>query len=163
MRWLGTELARPRTTRWLIVCAHHPLYTNGSHGDNGTLQRLWGPLLEKFKVDFYLAGHDHDLQHLQPSGRFTTHVVSGAGGKKPRPMRRSDRGPFSRSINGFVHMRLTDKEAIVRYIDAPGGRTAHLFQRAPGGTVQVLGTTGRETPTTQPALRPGEFEEMDKG
>jgi diadenosine tetraphosphatase ApaH/serine/threonine PP2A family protein phosphatase len=162
MQWLGAELAKPRTSRWLIACAHHPLYTNGSHGDNETLQREWGPLFEKYKLDFYLAGHDHDLQHLQPPAKTVSHVITGGGGKKPRPMSRSDRGPFSRSLNGFVHLTLTDKNATVRYIDAPGGKTAHLFQRLPDGTVQVLGTTGREPPTTQPTPQPKDFEEIDK-
>jgi tartrate-resistant acid phosphatase type 5 len=162
MKFIGAELAKPRTSKWLIVCAHHPLYTNGSHGDNRTLQLEWGPLLEKYKVDFYVAGHDHDLQHLQPFNKTVTHIVSGGGGKKPRPMSRNDRGPFSRALNGFVHLRLTNDHATARFIDSPGGKTAHLFQRLPDGTVQVLGTTGREAPTTKPATRPRDFEENDK-
>ena len=162
LRFLGAELAKPRKSKWLIVCAHHPLYTNGSHGDNRTLQLEWGPLLEKYKVDFYVAGHDHDLQHLQPFNRTVTHIVSGGGGKKPRPMRRNDRGPFSRSLNGFVHLRLTEAEATARYVDSPGGRTAHLFQRLPDGKVSVLGTTGREVPTTRPTAPPKDFEEIAK-
>ena len=162
LQWLGTELAKPRRSRWIVVVAHHPLYTNGMHGDNGTLQREWGPLLEKFKVDFYLAGHDHDLQHLQPPNKRVTHVISGGGGQRARAMRRNDRGPFSRSLNGFVHFRFTDKAATVRYIEAPTNQTAHLFQRLPDGTVQVLGTTGREPPTTRPTPPPRDFEEIDK-
>jgi hypothetical protein len=162
MQWLGTELAKPRRSKWLVVVAHHPLYTNGMHGDNRTLQREWGPLLEKYKVDFYVAGHDHDLQHLRIRNKEVSHVISGSGGQRPRAMRRSDRGPFSRSLNGFVHFRFTDERAVVRFIEAPGGNTPHLFQRLPDGTVQVLGTTGRELPTTRPAPPPRDFEEIDK-
>src|SRR5205823_2428284 len=64
LKWLTTELAKPRTARWLVCVAHHPLFSNGDHGDNGVLQRTWGKLFDQAKVDFYLCGHDHDIQHL---------------------------------------------------------------------------------------------------
>src|SRR4029079_19756299 len=39
--WLRWQLSKPRKARWLICCAHHPLFSNGDHGDNGVLQREW--------------------------------------------------------------------------------------------------------------------------
>ena len=38
MEWLRAELAKPRKTPWLVVMAHHPLYTNGVHGDSLLVQ-----------------------------------------------------------------------------------------------------------------------------
>ena len=35
--WLEAELAKPRTTPFLAVAAHHPLYSNGKHCDNPKL------------------------------------------------------------------------------------------------------------------------------
>src|SRR6185369_16800601 len=34
--WIEQELLKPRTG-WIIACAHHPLFSNGDHGDNGVL------------------------------------------------------------------------------------------------------------------------------
>ncbi len=49
-KWIEAELSKPRGT-WTLCCAHHPLFTNGGHGDNGPLKSLWGPMFEKYKVD----------------------------------------------------------------------------------------------------------------
>jgi hypothetical protein len=37
------------------------------------------PLLAKYGVQAYLAGHDHDLEHIHVAGQLTHHIVSGAG------------------------------------------------------------------------------------
>jgi len=145
-KWLASELAKPRTTPWVMAAAHHPLFSNGSHGDTGPLQREWGPLFKKYSVDFYVCGHDHDLQHIQPDGWFTSFILCGGGGKTPRPMRMTNRGPFSRSLDGFVHMELTPEKAVVKYIDSEG-KLVHEFDRSKAGAVQVVTTTGHDQPT----------------
>jgi hypothetical protein len=33
LKWLETELQKPRTTPYLVVLGHHPVYSNGRHGD----------------------------------------------------------------------------------------------------------------------------------
>jgi len=38
LAWLKNELAKPRTATWLMCVAHHPMFSNGDHGDNGVLQ-----------------------------------------------------------------------------------------------------------------------------
>ena len=44
---------------------------------------VW-PVMKRHGVDYYLAGHDHNLQHWvekdNPHGG-VEHVISGAGGK----------------------------------------------------------------------------------
>jgi tartrate-resistant acid phosphatase type 5 len=88
--WLARALAASRA-RWKIVFGHHPIYTNGHHGGaDGSLPRVRQyllPLLRENGVDLYVAGHDHDLQVLEPEDG-VHFVVSGAGG---RDLRRFDR------------------------------------------------------------------------
>ena len=43
------------------------------------------PLLARYGVQLYLAGHDHDLEHIQVPGAATHHIVSGAG-SQTRPL-----------------------------------------------------------------------------
>lgn len=139
--WLEEELAKPRKGPWLMAVAHHPLFSNGAHGDNGILQIEWGPLLQQYKLDFYINGHDHDLQHVQTNGWNPSFVLVGGGGREQKPMRRDNRGMFSRKIFGFAHLRLTADHAEVIYINAKDGQVVHHFLRHLDGQVEVVSTT----------------------
>jgi hypothetical protein len=150
IRWLEYQLSRPRESKWIIAAAHHPLFSNGAHGDNGVLQTNWGPLFKKYNLDFYICGHDHDLQHLQIDGWYPSFIVSGGGGQKPTRMRRDKRGPFSRSLNGFAHLQFTPDQAIVEFTNGRDGQIVHQFTRSNSGAVKVIATTGRDTATTKP-------------
>ena len=139
LAWIDAELAKPRA-RWTVCTAHHPLFSNGDHGDNGVLQKEWGPLFRKHNVDFFVAGHDHDLQHLQLPGWQTSFVLAGGGGARVRPMRVDKRGPFSRSLYGFADFHLTDSLAKVRLVSGEGN-IVHEFTRNPASKVNVNFTT----------------------
>jgi 3',5'-cyclic AMP phosphodiesterase CpdA len=145
LAWLEKELARPRSGVWTIAIAHHPVISNGQHGDDKVISEAWGKLFQKYKLDFYLCGHDHDLQHLQVQDKSTTFVLAGGGGAKVRPMKRNDRGPFSRTLNGFLHLNLTPELATGKLISV-NGEVAHEFTRTPAGVVKVVRTTGRDKP-----------------
>ena len=45
--------------RWTIVTFHHPVFSPGSDRDNKELRELWKPILDEYKVDLVLSGHDH--------------------------------------------------------------------------------------------------------
>jgi tartrate-resistant acid phosphatase type 5 len=80
LRWLETELARS-TALWKVVYGHHPLRSDGVHGDTTLLVEFALPLFCKYGVHFYLSGHDHSLQlHSEPKCPMF-HVVSGAAAK----------------------------------------------------------------------------------
>jgi tartrate-resistant acid phosphatase type 5 len=150
MKWIDEELSKPRTTKWTIAAAHHPLFSNGAHGDNGVLQVQWGPLFKKHKLDFYLCGHDHDMQQLQVPGWSTTFILAGGGGKKPTKMRRDQRGPFSRSMNGFTHLEINPDRVTVRFVTGPEAQIVHQIQRTPDGQVSMLVQGKSDKATTQP-------------
>ena len=139
MEWMNQELSKPHG-KWSICCCHHTMFSNGSHGDNGVLQGVWGPILKQYKVDFFVCGHDHTLQHLQPEGWTTSFVVSGGGGAGRRPMLRDNRGPYSRSVIGFAAFDLTPDKATVRLIGGDGA-LLHEFTRDGAGRVTVGHTT----------------------
>jgi hypothetical protein len=139
--WLEEELAKPRKTQWLVCVAHHGPFSNGAHADNGVIQRELGPLIKKYNVDFYLSGHDHDLQHLQVKGWWTTFVLAGAGGRDQKPMSRELRGAFSRKLFGFAHLRFSADRVEVKYINATDGQLVHHFVRYVDGRIEVMATT----------------------
>jgi acid phosphatase type 7 len=60
-RWLEADLAKARSNKnitWIIVYSHYPIYSFGvSHIP--TWENHIKPLVDKYKVDLYLAGHRH--------------------------------------------------------------------------------------------------------
>lgn len=137
LTWLEGALAQPQGTPFLVVIAHHPVYSNGAHGDNATLIRDWDPLFRKYKVDLYLAGHDHDLQHLEFAGHPTSFVSSGGGGAELSPLTSSKYGPYGSAIHGFTHLQVNQELMTIRHVDE-NGNLQHKFTRDPGGTVTIL-------------------------
>jgi tartrate-resistant acid phosphatase type 5 len=144
--WLRKELEGPRA-EWTICVAHHPLFSNGFFWGNGPLQKDWGTLFQKHKVDFYLCGHEHDEEHLEIPGWFTSFVVSGGGGAHAHPLARDNRG-FSREAFGFVALTLTPEKATIRFLGT-NDQPLHVFERTKAGKVTVLQTTPN-TPRTNP-------------
>jgi diadenosine tetraphosphatase ApaH/serine/threonine PP2A family protein phosphatase len=137
LQWLAAELAKPRVAPWLFVLGHHPVYSDGHHGDSEPLVDEFDPLLRRHKVDLYLCGHDHDLQHLEFKGHPTSFVVSGAGGARARPVTYRGRGRFGRAVYGFTHLEVRCDRLAVRHIDANGVQL-YGFRKSRGGRVTVL-------------------------
>ncbi|HSZ55348.1 MAG TPA: metallophosphoesterase [Tepidisphaeraceae bacterium] len=141
--WLKEQLASPRAP-WTICCAHHPMFSNGYVFFNGILQRDWGKLFEQGHVDFYLTGHEHNLQHLEIPGWNESFLIAGGGGAHQHPLFRADRG-FSREDFGFVEFQIEPDRARVRFIDAEG-KILHEFERSKAGKVRVVETTPNSPP-----------------
>ena len=137
--WLKAELAKPRRTPYLVVLGHHPVYSNGHHGDTPSLVRDWDPLLREHEAHLYLCGHDHDLQHLEFAGHPTSFVISGGGGAQLTKIERSpaERGPYGQSIAGFTHLQVTREHLLIRHIDV-SGQVLHSFSKTPEGRVAIL-------------------------
>jgi tartrate-resistant acid phosphatase type 5 len=93
-RWVDAflrDIARDQRHPWRIAVAHHPIYSNGQHGDAGRFldggHKLWrgGAFRTAMdthvlpSVDLWLNGHDHNLQLFTVEG--TAFLTSGAGAK----------------------------------------------------------------------------------
>jgi len=136
LTWLKAELAKPRVAPWLVCMGHHPLYSNGRHGDSRALIADFGPLFQKHGVDFYFCGHDHDLQHLEFAKLRTSFVLSGGGGARLYDMKPSERGPYSEAVYGFTHLEVSPERFIVRHLD-PNQKQVHAFSKTRDGKIEV--------------------------
>ncbi len=139
LAWFERELEKPRTTPFLVVLGHHPIYSDGPHGDHPVLIRDWDPLLRKHNVPLYLAGHDHDLQHLEFEGHPTSFFLSGGGGADLYDLKidPSKRGPYAQKVYGFSHLSATRESLTLRHLDS-NGRLLHAITKSANGAVSLL-------------------------
>jgi len=118
--WMEAELAKPRNGAWMVCCAHKPFTSDGQHGDSQTIKSEFGPLLKKYDVGFYLAGHDHVLQHARVVGWKTDFIISGGGGENVNRPVNGHQAEFVKASAGFVHIEFGADTAKVKMIDAAG-------------------------------------------
>ena len=123
LAWLEDELKKSPAT-WKIVYGHHPFKSDGEHGDDTytrKVRNLLLPVLKAGGADVYLAGHDHDMQHLKPEGDL--HVfISGGGGKGHRSLRLSQHRLWGRSSYGFTVVEAEKEKLSVEFVAAGGER-----------------------------------------
>ncbi|CAH1773161.1 unnamed protein product [Owenia fusiformis] len=142
--WIKSQLQNSKAD-WIIMAGHHPVFSTGSHGSSSTMYRDVLPLMEKYKVALYLAGHDHNYEHLRVSrtlsgkSPITDLVVQGGGGKSRRTTR-GTRGKEQMTKHGvksykfdaaygFCGVELTETRLYVKFIDEKG-RTAYSFKKS---------------------------------
>ena len=106
--WLERVLAN-NPCRWTIVTFHHPVFSTASGRDNAELRAIWKPLLDKYRVDLVLQGHDHSYgrtglevpENLTTGVRLqqqaTVYVVSVSG---PKQYALDRRELFKRAASG---------------------------------------------------------------
>ncbi|WP_293370728.1 tartrate-resistant acid phosphatase type 5 family protein [Nevskia sp.] len=125
LRWLEDALAQSKA-RWKIVIGHHPVYTVGKRkkaaggGIQKELEKALVPLFEKYRVQAYIAGHEHDLQVIRRPGGTVTYLVSGAG-SETRPLGVPDAKDgrlFAVASAGFMAFALTPTALNVELVDA---------------------------------------------
>lgn len=120
--WLEKLLAGASpNVKWKLVVGHHPMYTGGGRTENydtKAIRRSLQPMFEKYKVDAYLAGHEHSLQHMGPVNG-VHHFISGAASERTAT-RMLPISKFSVSEYGFMLFSATNEKLLVQVIDYNG-------------------------------------------
>ncbi len=120
--WIENELANATAdVKWKIVVGHHPMYTGGSRTDGydtKAIRNTLKPLLDKYNVDAYLAGHEHSLQHLLANGK-THHFISGSASEKTA-VHTIPESKMVASEYGFMLLSVTATDLLVQAINERG-------------------------------------------
>ncbi len=58
-RWFEQVLSDPNRPKWTVVTFHHPVYAGTSSRNNQLVRDNWNPLIDRYRVDLVLQGHDH--------------------------------------------------------------------------------------------------------
>lgn len=112
--WLEKELSRSNAT-WKVVFGHHPVYTSGLYGVNQTFIQTLTPLFQKYHVQLYINGHDHDYERTRPINS-TTYLICGAGAAT-RPVFRSTWTEHSVSQLSFAGFEVYGDRMVISGID----------------------------------------------
>lgn len=115
--WLSEQLSKHSSARWKVVYGHHPIFSDGHHGDTKRLYQQLLPILRQHKVDVYLAGHDHDMQHFEMEG--TQFFVVGGGGKEIRNVKKK-RAVYAESTHGFMDLEAGESQLVLRLVGGDG-------------------------------------------
>ncbi|MFM2325899.1 MAG: hypothetical protein RIR31_101 [Bacteroidota bacterium] len=120
-KWIVKELSNPSPNiKWKIVVGHHPMFTGGGRldgYDTKAIRNSLKPLFDKYAVDVYLAGHEHNLQHLVSGA--TQHFISGAASEKTA-VRLIAESKMAASEYGFMLFSVTKNKMVVQTIDDAG-------------------------------------------
>jgi tartrate-resistant acid phosphatase type 5 len=112
----------PRKHKFTIVCGHYPLVSNGLYNISAKLRQAILPLLDEFKANAYVCGHEHSLEHtaLQlPSGHMCDHFISGASSEARSATIRRHPGWVYAGL-GSLAVETTDNKVKFMFSDAAG-------------------------------------------
>lgn len=102
------------------VFGHHPLYSAGARaGQSNSVRTHLEHRLEQHGVKAYIAGHEHDVQHLRPEGTSVNYFVSGAGSAL-RDIKQPEAAVFAQSVNAFMVVRIVGSRTYVSFINTSG-------------------------------------------
>lgn len=130
--FIESVLAQP-WDGWTIMHGHHPLYSNGDHGDTGMPTGWWLEYVtcRLGDVDVSFSGHDHDLQWIKAKPDTcgdTEFIISGAAAKtRPLPRDNHDAWFGVGDTLGFFWVEIHGDTFTGKAFDADGGL---LFERS---------------------------------
>jgi hypothetical protein len=123
MKWLNETLENASAdVKWKIVIGHHPYYTVGpriTNYDTITIRKALSKTFEDHKVDIYLSGHEHSLQHIKPDG-VTHQFISGAGSELTTVTAGIPNCRFQAAEHGFMYFSVDAKRINVKAINYSG-------------------------------------------
>jgi tartrate-resistant acid phosphatase type 5 len=121
--WIKETLEKASDdVKWKIVVGHHPFYTVGpriNNYDTLTMRKNLSKLFDDHKVDVYLSGHEHSLQHLKPEG-YTHQFISGAGSELTGVTAGVPCSRFQASENGFMYFSIDENRINVKAVNYTG-------------------------------------------
>jgi len=78
-KWLDSVL-KGNTKKWTAITMHYPIFSTAEGRDNKELREGLKPIIDKYKIDLVLQGHDHTYArgYVENEGKGLT-VVKNAG------------------------------------------------------------------------------------
>lgn len=135
--WLRAVL-KDNPQRWTIITFHHPVFSPARNRDNPELRALWKPILDEFKVDLVLTGHDHTYARSGDAARGvgSVNVPSGYNQVYDPAVGTvyvvSVSGPKMYNITQEVFVRTAEDTQLYQIIDVDGDELRYQARTATG-------------------------------
>jgi hypothetical protein len=116
---------------WKVVAVHHPLASASVKGysHSGGIYGFLAKPLVCSKVDVWLSGHAHHLEHRREPGCAADIVVAGGGGGELNGIEEGQpESLFARSTNGFGEL-VADKDRLIVQLRDRENQVLHEFAR----------------------------------
>lgn len=133
LRWLDEKLTAS-TADWVIVAAHHPLYSSrpDGAGQRRDLQTYVAPVVLRHAPDFYISGDVHCFEHYPEIGGSATNLVVCTSGSEAYPVLDPDpKAAFTSGESGFCTMSVSKEEATVVMLDKDGNELYRFTKHKP--------------------------------
>ena len=123
LRWLETELAMSTAT-FKIVIGHHPVYAQTSKNESERLdmQKYVLPLLQKYGVQLYFAGHIHNFQVIKKP-EYKTVFVTNSTISKTRDVSPIEGTVFAQNSQGMTVVSISKDTCDFYFVD----NNAHIL------------------------------------
>ncbi|NQX81084.1 MAG: metallophosphoesterase family protein [Flavobacteriaceae bacterium] len=79
VKWLDSVLAN-NTKKWTAITLHYPIFSTKTNRDNKELRDMLKPLIDKYKVDLVLQGHDHTYARGEVSNNTSGETITDDAG-----------------------------------------------------------------------------------
>jgi len=153
-----SELVAARDNDWKIAIGHFPCHSCGHYSGISSTREEIQPIMNAQNVDFYLAGHDHNIQHWSTRGNPSApdHIVTGAGGQSAYGQSDSHVAEnealgmeldFFTKHYGFAFFSVSKTEIKVSFVDGEG---SVLYEYTRNNKVHALPTLPPPTSPTRP-------------
>lgn len=121
--WLEKALKASKA-RWKIAYGHHPVFSNGADGGKDFLKNRALPLFERYGLDVYVNGHEHNYERFLNPVRGVHFLITGGGGAWLRPGKNKyqdkDKPSIYKDVYHFVGAELDGNRLKFTAIDKEG-------------------------------------------
>ncbi len=123
--WLKSDLAAS-TKKWKIIVLHEPGWSaGGGHGNNTTIQSVYEPLFEQYKVALVLGGHNHYYARAMVNG--IPELTVGTGGA-PLYSPASGQPNIVKTYSGYGYAKISiNGSALTGWFISASGSTIDTF------------------------------------
>lgn len=120
--WLLNSLKKCKS-KWKFVIGHYPVISGGPHLISNELSSFLLPLFKKYKVDFYISGHDHNNQVLKKNK--TIFLISGGTSFNVMPKKIKET-VFATDKKGFLQLNTSLNKIDIEFVQ-PKNKNLLLF------------------------------------
>jgi tartrate-resistant acid phosphatase type 5 len=118
---------------WTIVMSHHPLTSTSErgHGHQGGFREIFIKPFVCDKVDAWLAGHAHHMEHqIDPACRLELFLSGGAGADLYPVEENAKNVSYAESRHGFLELSLAKDKMVAEFYDISGA-LRHRSEKLP--------------------------------